>query len=312
VRKPKNSWRMLSEEQIKRTFELLKIPLERMNEESPIELPCPFEHRHTKKTRETDCILYFHDGPNLACYHESCSEELREFSQMLRFFVTGTTRGDCDSASLLAPRCPPNRALAEEVSIDRPSLLHKFAGKLRSPTPTGMSSIGFLQRRFYPSDILWIGNEFQSGDKFKDHFRTLEEWEKKPPLPQWDFTVAATFWPGSEHRDNRSVAQRRYLILEGDTFGGADIPVEEQFAMIAWARETFDLSLRALLYSGRISYHAWFDWPGETWLQAHKLALEEMGFDGKTMRKSQPVRLGGAIRTLKDKTHKRQEIFLCQ
>jgi hypothetical protein len=299
---------MLSEDQIRKTFELLKVPLERMSEDSPIEIPCPFEHRHTKKTRDTDCVLYFHDGPNLACYHESCAEELREYSQMLRFFVTGTTRGDHDATAL---RCAPNKALAEEVSIQRPEYLKQFRGALRLASPLKMRSIEFLQKRFDLQDTLWIGNEFHSGPKYREHFRTLEEWITQPPLPQWGLTVAATFWPGSEHRDNHSVARRRYLVLEGDTFQGAPIPDSEQLAMIAWATDTFGLSLRALKHSGRVSYHAWFDWPGESWLEVHKLALVKMGFDEKTMRKSQALRLGGAIRMLKDGSHRRQEIFIC-
>ena len=104
---------MLSEDQIRKTFELLKLPLSRMEESSPIHLPCPFEHRHTKTTRESDCQLYFDDGPNLYCFHESCREELYAFSRMLRFFVTGSTRGDCDDLVL---RCESNRKLAEEAA----------------------------------------------------------------------------------------------------------------------------------------------------------------------------------------------------
>jgi hypothetical protein len=299
---------MLSEQQVRKTFELLKLPPERMNEESPIEIPCPFEHRHTKKTRDTDCILYFHDGPNLACYHESCSDDLREFSQMLRFFVTGTTRGDRDPTEFHAT---PNKALAEEVTLHRSEYLKQFRGALRLGSPLKMRSVEFLQKRFDPGDTLWIGNEFHSGPKHREHFRTLEEWIQRPPMPQWSLTVAATFWPGSEHRDNQSVARRKYLVLEGDTFQGTLIPDLEQLAMIAWATDFFGLSLRALKHSGRASYHAWFDWPGQSWFETHKLALTKMGFDEKTMRKSQALRLGGAVRTLSDGSHRRQEIFLC-
>ena len=300
---------MLSEDQIRKTFELLKLPLSRMEESSPIHLPCPFEHRHTKPTRESDCQLYFEDGPNLYCFHESCREELYDFSRMLRFFVTGSTRGDCDDLVL---RCESNRKLAEEVERQRPELLEQYRGKLVLGEPLQMSSMELLTRRFGPSDVLWIGNKFQSGENFKDHFRTLEEWSKRPPPADWDHTVAATFWPGSAHRANNAVAQRRYLVLEGDSFNDEPLSDADQLAMIAWAIETFNLTLQSLLHSGRISYHAWLDWPGSPWLETNQMALAAMGFDAKTMRKAQPVRLGGAVRTLPDGKPKRQEIFLCK
>ena len=54
---------MLSEAQIQHTFELLKIPLSRMKEFSPLYFPCPFEHRHTKRSQPRDCQLYFKDEP---------------------------------------------------------------------------------------------------------------------------------------------------------------------------------------------------------------------------------------------------------
>ena len=296
---------MLNDRQVRKTFELLEIPLKRMNESSPIYIPCPYQEKHTKPTRARDCQLYFNDGPNIFCFHESCREALRELCDFVRFEVTGSCRGEYEFRVYFGPR--PNNELAEQIKQTRETLIQKFRGKL-SPAPVKISSIELLSWLFKPKDVLWIGQEFQSGSKYAHHFRMLEEWVKKPPPPNWDFTTGATFWPGNCDRNNESVAQRRYLILESDRKDNAGNPVsqEEQWAMIAWAQAELHLKLKHILFSGNKSYHAWALWPGEDWFREHKPALEAMGFDTKTMSKSQPVRLGGAIHL---RTRKRQEVL---
>jgi hypothetical protein len=289
---------MLSEPQIRKTFELLKVPLERMNESSPICIPCPYQEKHNKPTKARDCQLYFTDGPNLFCFHESCKEDLRELSDFVRFEVTGSARGDYPFQVFLGPK--PDNALADQVRESREELLQKFQGKLL-PAPVKLSSVELLSLRFKPTDVLWIGQEFQSGPKYADHFRTLAEWIKRPPPPNWDFTTGTTFWPGSCNRNSESVAQRRYLVLESDHASW-----EEQWALLAWARAEFRLKLKHIVFSGNKSAHGWFLWPGESWLREYQPALETMGFDLKTMGKSQPVRLGGAIHL---RTHQRQEVL---
>ena len=296
---------MLSEIQIRKTFEMLEIPLERMNESSPIYIPCPYQEKHTKPTRTRDCQLYFNDGPNIFCFHESCKEDLRELCDFVRFEVTGSSRGENDFRIYLASN--PDVQLAEDVRQTRNALLRKFWGRL-SPAPVKISSIELLSLRFRPKDVLWIGQEFQSGPKYTNHFRTLEEWTRKPPPPNWNFTVASTFRPGSCNRNSESVAQRRYLVLESDRKDDAGNPAsqEEQWAMFAWAQADLGLKLKHILFSGNMSFHAWAIWPGEDWLDKHEPALVAMGFDKSTMRKAQPVRLGGAIHL---DTKKRQEVL---
>jgi hypothetical protein len=299
---------MLSEEQIRETFELLEIPLERIKESSPIYIPCPFQEKHTKPTRSRDCQLYFQDGPNLFCFHESCKEDLRELCDFIRFKVTGSVRGDYPFQAYFGPR--PDNELAAQVREAREELIEKFRGAL-TPAPVKISSIELLCTLFKPNDVLWIGQEHHSGPGCEDHFRSLAEWTKKPPPPNWDFTTGATFWPGSCHRGNESVAQRRYLVLESDRRDAAGQPVsrEEQLAMIAWACAELGLKLILILFSGNKSYHAWVLWPGEDWFREHLPTLKAMGFDDSTMRKSQPVRLGGAIHL---RTKKRQEVLWLQ
>jgi hypothetical protein len=296
---------MLNDRQVRKTFELLEISLERMNESSPIYIPCPYQEKHTKPTRARDCQLYFNDGPNIFCFHESCREALRELCDFVRFEVTGSCRGEYEFHVYFGPE--PNNELAEQIKQMRETLIKKFRGKL-SPAPVKISSIKLLSQLFKPKDVLWIGQEFQSGSKYAHHFRMLEEWVRKPPPPNWDFTTGATFWPGSCDRNNESVAQRRYLILESDRKDNAGNPVsqEEQWAMIAWACTELHLKLKAILFSGNKSYHAWVLWPGEDWFREHRPVLEAMGFDPKTISKSQPVRLGGAIHL---RTRKRQEVL---
>jgi len=91
---------MLNDRQVRKTFELLEIPLKRMNESSPIYIPCPYQEKHTKPTRARDCQLYFNDGPNIFCFHESCREALRELCDFVRFEVTGS---NTNSAFISAP-----------------------------------------------------------------------------------------------------------------------------------------------------------------------------------------------------------------
>jgi len=256
---------MLSEPQVRKTFELLEIPLERMNESSPICIPCPFESKHNKPTKARDCQLYFADGPNLFCFHESCKEDLRELGDFVRFEVTGSARGDYPFQVFLGPK--PDNTLAAQIRESREELLQKFRRKL-SPAPVKISSVELLSLRFKPSDVLWIGQKFHSG---------------------------------SCDRNSESVAQRRYLVLESDRAGW-----EEQWAMLAWARAELRLKLKHVIFSGNKSAHGWFLWPGESWLREYQPALEAMGFDPNTMRKAQPVRLGGAIHL---ETHKWQEVL---
>jgi hypothetical protein len=289
---------MLNDRQVRKTFELLEIPFERMQESSPIFIPCPYQEKHTKPTRGRDCQLYFNDGPNVFCFHESCKEALRELCDFVRFEVTGSARGDCPSQVYFGPR--PDNELAAQIKETRGTLIAKFRGTL-SPAPAKISSVELLSCCFKSNDVLWIGQEFHSGPKYADHFRPLAEWIRRPPPPNWDFTTGATFWPKSCDRKSESIAQRRYLILESD-----QASQEEQWAMLAWARAELGLKLKFVVHSGNKSCHGWFHWPGESWLREHQPALEAMGFDPNTMRKSQPVRLGGAIHL---KTRKRQEIL---
>jgi hypothetical protein len=182
------------------------------------------------------------------------------------------------------------------------------AGGLQKYKPIEQTKL-FLGTMFKPDDVVWMGDTWHSGrGQFKkgrqrgkdydhsNHFRTVREWMSKPLPRAWEFISHCTFMPGSYSRNNQSVAERKYMVIESDKLTRDQIG-----AVFNWVHHqeptptTFRAYLRAIVYSGGKSLHGWFDWPGND--MDHLIAmLEGLNCDPACLRASQPVRLPGVVR----------------
>jgi hypothetical protein len=297
---------MLSEAQIRETFEILGIPLERIEEGSPIYITCPYAEKHTPPTGNKNTRLYFDENPHIYCFHAHAGGELKELNYCLRVAVLGTAEFQGGRIKVTSPE---GCVRAKQVEADRPKIIAKFSGRARSLEKIDLKPAEFLGRLslFQPQDTLWCGMPFDSGRAFcTKHFKLLEKWQKIGIPKSWSYTTGCVFVSGVFSRCDANVVARKYLVLESDT-----LTQEETRAVIEWVSFVFELPLRAIVFSGHRSLHAWFDYPGGAWLAEHRADLIAAGFCASTINKhSQPIRLGGAVN---QKTRKLQEVlFLCR
>jgi hypothetical protein len=296
---------MLSRAQIEETFDILKIPHERIEEGSPIYITCPYADKHTPPTGNKNTRLYFDENPHIYCFYAHAGGELKELNYCLRVAVLGTAEFQGDRIRVTSPE---NRDRAKQVEVGRPRIIEKFSRRARPLARIDLKPAEFLSRLplFISSDVLWCGMPFDSGRAFcAKHFRTLEKWKKVGIPKAWSYTTGCAFVPGTFSRCDAQVVIKRYLILESDVLSH-----EEMRAVIEWVSYVFELPLRAIVFSGHRSLHAWYDYPGDIWVAENGADLIAAGFCQSTVNKlSQPIRLGGAIN---QKTRKLQEVlFLC-
>jgi hypothetical protein len=157
---------------------------------------------------------------------------------------------------------------------------------------------------YKPDDNIWIGQPTDScDDDAKDrrkarcqrHFQSVSELLKLPSPAKFNFVSQCVFRVGAYHRGDESVTQRPFLVLEIDKkTDGTPFTVAEQLSRIRWCSQF--LVLRAIVSSGGMSLHAWFDMPDQEIFDELKLIAPVLGFDPATFRATQPVRLPGAWR----------------
>jgi hypothetical protein len=158
----------------------------------------------------------------------------------------------------------------------------------------------FIRYLFYPHDILWAGDIYDSG---KSHhaarFKSVSEWLQMPHI-RGEFCSHCTFKPGTFSRLNANVVARRYMVVESDKLDTDSVgAVFQQLTRLG-------LTLRAVVHSGNRSLHGWFNWPGEDTIEDWKALLVGYQCDPSTTRASQPVRLPGCVRR---KTGRSQELL---
>lgn len=179
----------------------------------------------------------------------------------------------------------------------------KKAGNLQAMTPKLQSEL-FIGSMFKADDVVWLGDTWHSGrGQFKkgrqrgkdydhsNHFRTVRDWLSKPLPRAWEFISHCTFLPGSYSRNNQSVAQRKYMVVESDKLGRDEIG-----AIFSYLHCEMKCHLRAVVYSGGKSLHGWFDWQHDNELPDLIAFLEGLECDPAVLRASQPVRLPGVVR----------------
>jgi hypothetical protein len=297
---------MLSEDQIRETFEILGIPLSRVTEGSPIYITCPYADKHTPPTGNKNTRLYFDEQPHIHCFHAHAGGELRELNYSLRVAVTGSA--EYQGPPRIHITSPENAERVRQVEAGRPKIIEKFGRRARTLERIEMTPAEFLSRMslFKSEDTLWCGVPTDSGAGWAaKHFKTLAKWQKIGISKTWCYTTGCSFVPKTFSRSDANVVARKYLILESDVLSH-----DETRAVIEWVVHVFELPLRAIVFSGHKSLHSWFDYPGDIWVQENGNDLIAAGFCRSTLNKlSQPIRLGGAIN---QKTgHLQEVLYLC-
>jgi hypothetical protein len=287
---------MLSINQVHALFDELEIPRERIAEGSSIDIICPFEKQHTNHDGRPSCRLYFNTHPHLHCLHVHCTEEIRDKNTWLRLLILGSTDfpEDAQFGSEETPRYCGDYGYARAIVRKLPRILKAFQPSSWPPEPIKMSVPEFLQRLrvFKKDDLIWIGDVRSSGlPMHATHFRTLAGWRENPPHPLWSYITGATYLSGSYSRTKDKVAAVRLLILESDAR-----PQPEAWALAKWIENEFNLPHLACVHSGNKSLHNYFPYPGLDWLGRYKPALIAMGFDFRTFKPTQPVRLANQTR----------------
>jgi hypothetical protein len=284
----------LTTDQIATLFDELKLPRALAAEGSPIDIICPNEELHTQRDERTTCRLWFDVCPHLFCFHANCRVANQELNVWLRLKVLGSTDfpEDFELSESSRRKAAADYVYARKVERNLPRLLKKFLKTNPSLEPIPVTAVDFLRRLrvFKPDDIVWIGKENSSGQPMHAaNFHTLEQWKALPPL--WSFTTGAAYLPGSFQRCGANVAAVRALILESDS-----LPMPETFAMARWVEDEFSLPLLAAVSSGNTSLHCYFKYPDREWVDCYGPALEAAGFDPRTFRPTQPIRLAGQRR----------------
>ena len=233
---------------------------------------CPGEDMHTHATDKRACRVHVDGPPNIHCVHGSCAAAVADMNERLPREV-----GKAEREHGVAParfqltredriRKDQERAksmLRERAKRSLARILRDFAGTrfaLFESSPTSLVGVQdadlwrHLLRLFQDDDTLWIGDLRDSGTpSHAANFKTTREWLAHPMCPG-PRIVPSTFAPGSFSRTKESVEQRRFLIVENDRLSLGD-----QVAIIRYV-QTFT-RLRAVVFSGNRSLHAWFDVP---------------------------------------------------
>lgn len=151
----------------------------------------------------------------------------------------------------------------------------------------------FLKTMFATDDVVWIGGYYDSGKlRHARNFRTQAEWSND--LQRTDTNVqnrvcACTFKPGTFSRSLDYVARLPFFVTESD-----HISLIDQCALIKWQCQF--MTLRAIVYSGGKSYHAWFDRPPADVLTQLRSIMPELMLDKGASGDVQAVRMPGVLR----------------
>lgn len=267
---------------------------------------CPGQKSHISRNSKKDCIVYLDKVPTIKCFHSSCQEIVEKANVKLRAAIS---RGQVGSSS--GPRKMTQEEKQRQAKIDKEKQIKLRAANSKnrllkewvwtyasicSDSPVSLDSNAanhwkLLLNQFNDSDVVWIGDLYQSGKpEYAAQFKTKEEWLTLTAAPA-QFTCPSLFKPGSYARSNENVTRRGFLVVESD-----ELKKDEVGAIFRWLREKVELRLRAIVDTAGKSLHAWFEYPAVEQVEELKLILPELGCDPKLFTASQPVRLPGALR----------------
>jgi hypothetical protein len=177
------------------------------------------------------------------------------------------------------------RALAEErATMALPALVDRWRwpedavwedSPIRPDGPGTDDPREFLARLFPPEAIVWTGETWQSGPEHGiGRFRTVAEWAGQAPDNVGPMVAPAVFDPGTLTRSRSAVVASPFIVLDFD-----DRTRAEALAIVRWLREGMDWTLRAVVWTGGKSVHAWFDDPGPECVAALRDTAKILGID---------------------------------
>ena len=267
---------------------------------------CPGIDLHSNENGKRDCVVYLDEIPTVFCIHNSCLSSIEEANRRLRSEIGKAER---EPGAPLARRKPTAEELERQrkaVEAERLARNAKAAldGVLRDyaidpadlwrKSPTSLVGIEdadlwrHLLRIFQPEDVVWIGDKTDSGSSHHArHFRAVAEWLKSKSCPG-PRIAPATFKAGSYSRGGDNVEAHHLFIVEHDKLG-----IREQCALIRYTRQW--CRLRAVVFTGNKSLHAWFDRPAPEVLEDLLVMLPAWGVDSAGFRPTQPFRMPGTI-----------------
>ena len=203
-----------------------------------------------------------------------------------------------------------NERLAESARERLPEILAAFpwpAVQMFSDSPDSLAGDPaedwrLLLNLYRPEDFVWIGDVRESGhERHASRFQPAARWLESDTCPVGPFTLFVVLKPGACSRTKADVASQPFLVAESDKLGK-----DESGAVFRWLREEVGLTLRAVVDTGNRSLHGWFVRPDAETLRELRIVLPALGFDGATLRETQPVRLPGCLRPGK---HTRQALL---
>lgn len=208
------------------------------------------------------------------------------------------------------------KAITQAITAQRPEFLAPYLSndwdynlleESEIRIPHNLTEQAHLAARhlFHPKEILWMGEEPDSGQRHHAaHFRPREEWMKGTRLPPR--MAPATFRPGSISRGSTSITAAPFLIIESDDLIGRKPETPEErtenrrqcAALINFIRRRFNLILRAVIDTGGKSLHAWFERPSPATCTDLEYFADGFSIDrGVLTSPVNPLRLPGCIHT---------------
>ena len=186
-------------------------------------------------------------------------------------------------------------AITREFPSDLKSLFHESPNPCVDVPEPELWKV-FLSTLYAPTDIVWMGTKFNSGEpRHARNFRTVGEWVDGDPVGP--LTSLSTFKLGSFSRGLSSVDKPKYFVVESDT-----VPISQQGTAIRFCRQFAELG--AIVHSGNKSLHAWFRRPTEPVVMAElQRIMPQLGADPTGLTNAaQPFRLPGFKREDSDRS----------
>jgi hypothetical protein len=173
----------------------------------------------------------------------------------------------------------------------------------------------FISSLFSESSTVWTGEVRESGQEgiHSSRWRTVAEWQSEQGVGP--MTTPAVWKPGTLSRAAGNVVAAPYVVLDFDGLDGQKprTPAEIEahicasFAMIRWIREGLKWKLAAILFTGSVSLHAWFESPPQDVLESMKVTAATLGIDaGLIDHPEHPCRLPGHLH---EKTGVRSQVL---
>lgn len=162
----------------------------------------------------------------------------------------------------------------------------------------------FLASLFPPSAIVWTGKVFDSGERYRNRWRSVCNWFDSPLEDVGPMTTPATWKPETVSRSQGAIASAPFVVLDFDGQDGrkpATAPelerhLAESLALVRWLRERLRWRLAAILSTGGKSIHAWFEDPGPACLESLRPTFAPFGIDGGLIgHPEHPCRLPGHV-----------------